>query len=103
MGVRSELLFAAQKRILNPFLLCAATSARARQLMVGRDGRAAFAELVDDALGEIAARALEFGRGKQKRGDSAGTNLQPTSGSQTEATRDTGNAVSGRTCGLGAA
>lgn len=60
MSARSELLFAAQKNILNPFLLCAVTSARARQLMVARDGRAAVAELVDCALNEIAAGGLEF-------------------------------------------
>lgn len=66
MSVRSELLFAAQGKILNPFLLCAVTSARARQLMVARDGRAALSELVDDALREIAAGTLEFGRGKAK-------------------------------------
>lgn len=62
MSVRSELLFAAQKKILNPFVLCAVTSARARQLMVARDGRAAVAELVDYALNEIAAGGLEFER-----------------------------------------
>lgn len=60
MSVRSELLFAAQKKILNPFLLCVVTSARARQLIVSRDGRAAVAELVDYALNEIAAGGLEF-------------------------------------------
>lgn len=60
MSVRSELLFAAQKKILNPFLLCAVTSTRARQLMVARDGRAAVAELLDYALNEIAAGGLEF-------------------------------------------
>ena len=62
MSTRSELLFAAQKNILNPFLLCAVTSARARQLMVAHDGRAAVAELVDYALNEIAAGGLEFER-----------------------------------------
>ena len=60
MSARSELLFAAQKKILNPFLLCAVTSARARQLMIARDGRAALAELVDLALKEVAAGGLEF-------------------------------------------
>ena len=62
MSVRSELLCAAQKKILNPFLLCVVTSARTRQLMVARDGRAAVAELVDYALNEIAAGGLEFER-----------------------------------------
>jgi DNA-directed RNA polymerase subunit K/omega len=62
MSVRSELLFAAQKKIPNPFLLCAVTSARARQLMVARDGQAALAELVDFALSEVAAGGLEFER-----------------------------------------
>ena len=62
MSVRSGLLFAAEKKILNPFLLCAVTSARARQLMVASDGRAALAELVDCALSEVAAGALEFER-----------------------------------------
>jgi hypothetical protein len=60
--VRSKLLFAAQKTIPNPFLLCAVTSARARQLMLARDGRTAVAELVDLALTEVAAGALEFER-----------------------------------------
>ena len=60
MSVRSELLFAAEKRIPNPFLLCAVTSARARQLMVAGGGSIAIAELVDVALNEVAAGALEF-------------------------------------------
>ena len=62
MSVRSDLLFVAQKKIQNPFLLCTVTSARARQLMVAGDGRTALAELVDFALNEVAAGALEFGR-----------------------------------------
>lgn len=66
MSVRSELLFAAQKNIQNPFLLCAVTFARARQLMVARHGRAALSELVDDALREIAAGTFEFERAKPK-------------------------------------
>ena len=60
MSMRSELLFAAQRKIPNPFLLCAVTSARARQLIVARDGRAAVGEVVDYALREVAAGALEF-------------------------------------------
>ena len=60
MSMRSELLFAAQRKIPNPFLLCAVTSARARQLMVARDGQAAPGEVVDYALREVAAGALEF-------------------------------------------
>ena len=60
MSVRSELLFAAQRKIPNPFLLCAVTCARARQLMVARDGQAALGEVVDYALREVAAGALEF-------------------------------------------
>lgn len=67
MSVRSELLFAAQNKILNPFLLCAVTSARTRQLMVACDGRVALAELVDCALNEIAAGGLEFERVGPKR------------------------------------
>lgn len=67
MSVRSELVFAAQKEILNPFLLCAVTSARARQLMVARNGQAALAELVDYALKEVAAGSLEFERLRPKR------------------------------------
>lgn len=62
MSVRSGLLFAAQKKIPNPFLLCAVTSARARQLMLARDGRTAVAELVDFALNEVAEGTLEFAR-----------------------------------------
>jgi len=60
MSARSELLFAAQEKIVNPFLLCAVTSARARQLMITRNGQAALAELVDSALSEVVAGALEF-------------------------------------------
>jgi hypothetical protein len=60
MSARSELLFAAQKRIMNPFLLCAVMSARARQLMMAANGRAALAELIDSVLSEVAAGALEF-------------------------------------------
>jgi len=62
MSVRCELLFAAEKRILNLFLLCALTSARVRQLLVASDGQAALAELVDSALIEVAAGGLEFER-----------------------------------------
>jgi len=62
MSVRSDLLFAAQEKIPNPFLLCSVTSARARQLMLAGDGRTALAELVDFALNEVAAGALEFER-----------------------------------------
>jgi DNA-directed RNA polymerase subunit K/omega len=62
MSVRSERLLEAQKKIPNPFLLCTVTSGRARQLMVACDGRTALAELVDLALNEIAAGALEFER-----------------------------------------
>ena len=62
MSVRSELLFAAQKKIPNPFLLCAVISARARQLMVACDGRTTLAELMDFALNEVVEAALEFGR-----------------------------------------
>ena len=67
MSVRSELLFAAEKMIPNPFLLCTVTSARARQLMVAGDGRTALAELADFALNEIAAGVLEFERVGPKR------------------------------------
>jgi DNA-directed RNA polymerase subunit K/omega len=62
MSVRSYLLFAAQKKIPNPFLLCTVTSARSRQLMVTCGGRTALAELVNFALNEVAAGALEFER-----------------------------------------
>ncbi len=67
MSVRSELLFAAQKKIPNPFLQCTVISARARQLMVACDGRTALAELVDFALNEVAAATLEFERVGRKR------------------------------------
>jgi len=69
--VRSGLLFAAEKKIPNPFLLCAVTFARARQLMVGSGGRATLAELVDIALNEVAAGALEFGRVRPGRPSAA--------------------------------
>jgi DNA-directed RNA polymerase subunit K/omega len=60
MSARSEPLFAAQKRIMNPFLLCAVTSARARQLMMAANGQATLAELLDSVLSEVASGALEF-------------------------------------------
>lgn len=60
MSVRSELLFEAQRKIPNLFLLCALTSARARQLMIACDGQTAVAELVDIALNEVVEGALEF-------------------------------------------
>ena len=69
--MRSKLLFAAQKTIPNPFLLCAVISARARQLILAGDGRAALAELVDFALNEVAAGALEFGRVRPGRSSAA--------------------------------
>jgi hypothetical protein len=59
MSVRCELLFAAEKRILNPFLLCVLTSARVRQLLLASDGQAGLAELVDSALAEVAALGFE--------------------------------------------
>jgi len=67
MSVRSDLLFAEQKKIPNPFLLCALTSARGRQLLLASDGQAGLAELVDSALIEVAAGALEFEHLGRKR------------------------------------
>src|SRR5258708_38973915 len=67
MSVRSDLLFAAQEQIPNPFLLCSVTSARARQLMLAGDGRTALPELVDFALNEVAAGARGFERGGARR------------------------------------
>src|SRR5258708_36970319 len=67
MSVRSVLLFAAEKKIRNPFLRCSVTSARARQLMLAGDGRTALPELVDLALNEVAAGEVEFERVGPKR------------------------------------
>ena len=47
------------------------TSARARQLMVARDGQTALAEIVDFALNEITAGALEFERAGPGRSSAA--------------------------------
>ncbi len=65
--MRSSLLFAAQKQIGNPFLLCALISGRVRQLMMGRNASATTADLVDYALNEVIVGALEFEMSGEKQ------------------------------------
>ena len=60
MGVRSKLLFEAQRQVSNPFLLCTLISKRTRQLMMSSNGAASAADLVDYALSELIAGAPEF-------------------------------------------
>ncbi len=63
MSVRSRLLAEAEKRISNPFLLCALASQRTRQLMMAGNANMSTAQLVDSALNELITGALEFERG----------------------------------------
>ena len=67
MSVRSRLLTEAEKQISNPFLLCALVSLRTRQLMMTGNANPSTAQLVDSALNELIAGALEFERGKPRR------------------------------------
>jgi hypothetical protein len=67
MSVRSRLLAEAEKQISNPFLLCALVSLRTRQVMTAGNANTSTAQLVDSALGELIAGALEFERGKPRR------------------------------------
>jgi DNA-directed RNA polymerase subunit K/omega len=60
MSSRSELLFQAQKKISNPFLLCTLIGNRTRQLMMSDNRNQSTAEKVDYALRELLAGALEF-------------------------------------------
>ncbi len=60
MSARSRLLAEAEKQISNPFLLCALVSLRTRQLMMTGNANTSTARLVDSALNELIAGALEF-------------------------------------------
>lgn len=60
MSTRSELLFQGRGKILNPFLLCALIGKRARQLMMSANREQGTAEIVDYALSELLAGALEL-------------------------------------------
>ena len=51
----------------NPFLLCTLISLRIRQIMMAGNGKQSTAQLVDSALGELLAGALEYERGKPRR------------------------------------
>jgi hypothetical protein len=67
MSVRSRLFAEAEKQISNPFLLCALVSQRTRQLMMAGNANTSTAQLVNFALNELIAGALEFERGKPRR------------------------------------
>jgi DNA-directed RNA polymerase subunit K/omega len=67
MSARSRLLAEAEKQISNPFLLCALASLRTRQLMMTGNANTSTAQLVDSALNELIAGALEFERRKPRR------------------------------------
>ena len=60
MSCRSELLFQAQEKISNPFVLCTLIGKRTRQRMMSGNRNQNTAEIVDDALRELLAGALEF-------------------------------------------
>ena len=67
MSVRSRLLAEAVKQISNPFLLCALVSQRTRQLMMAGNAQTNTAQIVNSALEELIAGALEFEHGKSGR------------------------------------
>jgi len=60
MSARSRLLSEAEKQVSNPFLLCVLISQRTRQLIMTSDASASTAQLVDSALSELIAGALQF-------------------------------------------
>ncbi len=60
MSSRSELLFQAERKISNPFLLCTLVSKRTRQFMMSANRNRSTAELVDYVLGELLDGVLEF-------------------------------------------
>ena len=66
MSVRSRLLAEAEKHVCNPFLLCTLVSLRTRQLMMSGNEYTSTAQLVDSAISDLIAGALEFGRGKPR-------------------------------------
>ncbi len=60
MSVRSTLLAAAERRISNPFLVCVLVSQRTRQLSMAGNENISTGQLVNSALNELIAGALEF-------------------------------------------
>jgi DNA-directed RNA polymerase subunit K/omega len=68
MSERSRLLAEAGKQISNPFLLCALVSQRTRQLMMEGKADRNTAQMVDSALNEVIAGAIEFELGKRRHG-----------------------------------
>ena len=60
MSARSRLLAEAEKHISNPFLLCVLISKRTRQFMVVGNPHANTGQMVDSALSDLIAGALEF-------------------------------------------
>ena len=60
MSARSRLLAEAAKHISNPFLLCVLISKRTRQFMVVSNPHANTGQMVDSALSDLIAGALEF-------------------------------------------
>lgn len=60
MSARSRLHSEAEKQVSNPFLLCTLISQRTRQLMITSNASASTAQLVDSALSELIAGALQF-------------------------------------------
>jgi len=66
MSERSRLVAEAGQQVSNPFLLCALVSRRTRQLMMGGNADTNTAQVVDSALCEVIAAALEFKLGKPR-------------------------------------
>lgn len=67
MNVRSRLLLEADGQVSNPFLLCVLISQRTRQLMMTTNASTSTAQLIDSALNELIAGALEFERVGRRR------------------------------------
>ena len=60
MSARSRLLAEAEKHISNPFLLCVLISKRTRQFMMVGNPHANTGQMVNSALTDLIAGALEF-------------------------------------------
>lgn len=75
MSTRSELLFQAQRKISNPFVLCTLIGKRTRQWMMSSNRGQSTAEIVDYALSELLAGALEFEMHGEKEPKSKATLL----------------------------
>jgi hypothetical protein len=67
MSVRSRLVAEVGQQISNPFLPCALVLRRTRQLMMAGNADTNTAQVVDSALCEVIAGALEFKLGKPRR------------------------------------